>query len=87
MSYERQHLIMNPAGVYQFRELEMMILDHLKSTGQLNAAADPAQDRQQNAIGLGGMMIDLIMVADNLGLDVTQCLAAAYLHRTGKASK
>jgi hypothetical protein len=86
MTYDRQHLIMNPAGIYQFRELEMMILDHLKDTGQLKPSIDEAHS-QQNAIGLGGMMIDLIMVADNLGLDVTQCLAVAYLHRTGKAAK
>ena len=80
------NLIMNPAGVYQFRELEMMILDHLKNTGQLSPTPDESH-AQQNAIGLGGMMIDLIMVADNLGLDVTQCLATAYLHRTGKTPK
>ena len=86
MNLDRQHLIMNPSGVYQFRELEMMILDHLKATGQLKLMPDEAH-RQQNAIGLGSMMIDLIMVADNLGLDVTQCLATAYLHRTGKATK
>lgn len=86
MTDKRAHLIMNPAGVYQFRELEMMILDHLKSTGQLKPTPDEAH-AQQNAIGLGSMMIDLIMVADNLGLDVTQCLATAYLHRTGKTPK
>lgn len=86
MTDPRQHLIMNAAGVYQFRELEMMILDHLKATGQLKATPDEAY-AQQNAIGLGSMMIDLIMVADNLGLDVTQCLTIAYLHRTGKTPK
>lgn len=68
------------------RELEMMILDHLKATGQLKPTPDEAH-AQQNAIGLGSMLIDLIMVADNLGLDITSCLATAYLHRTGKAPK
>lgn len=86
MSHGREHLIMNPAGVYQFRELEMMILDHLKATGQLKPTPDEAH-AQQNAIGLGSMLIDLIMIADNLGLDITSCLATAYLHRTGKAPK
>lgn len=86
MTDPRQHLIMNPSGIYQFRELEMMILDHLKATGQLRSTPDP-EHNQQNAIGLGSMMIDLIMVADNLGLDITNCLATAYLHRTGKTTK
>lgn len=86
MTDKREHLIMNPSGVYQFRELEMMILDHLKATGQLKPTPDEAH-AQQNAIGLGSMLIDLIMIADNLGLDTTNCLAIAYLHRTGKTTK
>lgn len=86
LDLDRQRLILSPSGVFQFRELEMMILDHLKATGQLRPTPDEAH-AQQNAIGLGGMLMDLIMVADNLGLDITQCLAAAYIHRTGKAPK
>lgn len=86
LDLDRQRLILSPSGVFQFRELEMMILDHLKATGQLKPAPDEAH-AQQNAIGLGGMLMDLIMVADNLGLDITQCLATAYIHRTGKAPK
>lgn len=86
LDLDRQRLILSPSGVFQFRELEMMILDHLKATGQLKPTPDEAH-AQQNAIGLGSMLMDLIMVADNLGLDITLCLATAYIHRTGKAPK
>lgn len=86
LDLDRQRLINSRPGVFQFRELEMMVLDHLKDTGQLRPTPDEAH-AQQNAIGLGGMLMDLIMVADNLGLDITQCLATAYIHRTGKTPK
>ena len=86
LDLDRQRLILSPSGVFQFRELEMMILDHLKDTGQLRPTPDEAHAKQ-NAIGLGGMLMDLIMIADNLGLDITQCLATAYIHRTGKDPK
>jgi hypothetical protein len=86
LDLDRQRTILSPPGAIQFRELEMMILDHLKATGQLRPTPDEAHAKQ-NAIGLGGMLMDLIMVADNLGLDITQCLATAYLHRTGKNPK
>lgn len=83
LDLDRQRPILSPSGVFQFRELEMMVLDHLKATGQLKPTPDEAH-APQNADGLGGMLMDLIMVADNLGLDITQCLATAYIHRTGK---
>lgn len=81
MSNDRQHLIMNQSGRFHFKELEMLIIDHLQKTGYLQPNPALAQDRDK--VHIGNMIIDLILLAENMGLDFTECLAAAYSARTG----
>lgn len=81
MTHDRQHLIMNQSGRFHFKELEMLIIDHLQKTGYLQPNPELAQDRDK--VHIGNMIIDLILLAENLGLDFTECLAAAYSTRTG----
>lgn len=78
---DRQHLIMNQSGRFHFKELEMLIIDHLQKTGYLKPDPTLAQDRDK--VHIGNMIIDLILLAENMGLDFTECLAAAYTTRTG----
>jgi len=77
----RDHLILNQSGRYHFKELELLIIDHLKSTGyvQPGLVAPVSTDK----IHIGNMIIDLILLAENLQLDFTDCMAAAYAARTG----
>jgi hypothetical protein len=77
----RDHLILNQSGRYHFKELELLILNHLKSTGhvQPGLVAPVSTDK----IHIGNMIIDLILLTENLQLDFTECLAAAYVAQTG----
>ncbi len=77
----RDHLILNQSGRYHFKELELLIIDHLKSTGYVHPGlvAPVSTDK----IHIGNMIIDLILLAENLQLDFTDCMAAAYAARTG----
>lgn len=81
MSDPRDTLIMNQSGVFHFKELELLIIDHLKSTGYM--LPNPVSSEDRDKIHIGNMAMDLIMLAENMGLDFTECLAAAYSHRTG----
>lgn len=81
MSDDRQHLSMNQSGRFHFKELEMLIIDHLQKTGYLQP--NPALAQDHDKVHIGNMIIDLTLLAENLGLDFTECLAAAYSTRTG----
>jgi hypothetical protein len=78
----RDHLILNQSGRYHFKELEMLILDHLTKSGHLQPGIATGKDADR--VHIGNMVIDLIMLAENLGLDLTDCMAAAYIARTGE---
>lgn len=78
----RDHLILNQSGVYQFKELEMLVIEHLRSTGYV-LNVEPRDKSREDAVHVGNMIFDLILLAENLGLDFTACLAAAYAQRTG----
>lgn len=77
----RQYPIMNQSGRIQFKELEMLVVAHLQKTGYLQP--DPALAQDHDKVHVGNMVIDLILLAENMGLDFTECLAAAYSIRTG----
>lgn len=77
----RDHLILNQSGVYHFKELEMLVLDELQKSGHLQPGI--VQGESADRVHIGNMVIDLIMLCENLGLDFTECLAAAYIARTG----
>lgn len=79
--YERQHLIMNPAGKFHFNELELLVVEHLKSKGYIQN--DKVQTADQDKVHIGNMIIELILLSNNMGLDFVDCLSAAYTARTG----
>lgn len=73
--------IMNPAGRRNYREIEILVLDHLKETGHV--LSKPCDSTRQDKVHLGNMVIELILLAENMGLDLTDCLQTAYESRTG----
>lgn len=78
---DRSHLIMNQSGRFHFKELEMLIIDHMTRTGYV--LPNPVDSDDRDKVHIGNMIIDLILLAENMGLDFTDCLAAAYSTRTG----
>lgn len=74
--------MMNQSGSFSYKELELLILEHLKATGYIDPTCPTTTNHDQ--IHIGNMMMDLIMLAENMGLDLTECLAAAYVNKTGK---
>lgn len=72
---------MNQSGRYSFRELEMLVIDHLNKAKYLRKEQDGTES---DKVHIGCMIMDLIMLCENLGLDFTECLAAAYTAKTGQ---
>lgn len=64
-----------------FKELELMVLHQWGERGYLNP--NPEAGRVQDQIHLGNMVMDLILVAENMGFDLTDCLNVAYKARVG----
>lgn len=58
-----------------FEELEVTILDDFRSTGHL--LPEPVIARASDPIHIGNMVIDLILLAKNMNLDLVSCLIAA----------
>lgn len=77
----RDHLILNQSGVYHFKELEMLVLDHLRETGY--SAPGVVKSVDADRVHIGNMAIELLLLCENLQLDFTECLATAYAARTG----
>ena len=77
----RDHLILNQSGRYHFKELELLVIDHLKSTGYVQPGLVTPVNTDK--IHIGNMIIQLIMLTENMQLDFTECLAAAYVAQTG----
>ena len=72
---------MNQSGRYSFRELEMLVIEYLdkKYKPEVKGGGTEA-----DKVHVGNMIMDLIMLCENLGLDFTECLAAAYYAKTGQ---
>lgn len=68
--------IMNQAGVYQFRELEMKVLEH--ADRQKLFTAGRGMELTKDLIG--HQIMDTILMCESLGLDFTDCLATAYMN-------
>jgi hypothetical protein len=68
--------IMNQAGVYQFRELEMKILEHADRQGVFRAGRSIEMTKDL----IGHQIMDIILVCESLGVDFTDCLATAYMN-------
>lgn len=58
-----------------FEELEVAILDDFRSTGHL--LPEPVISHASDPIHIGNMVIDLILLAKNMNLDLVSCLIAA----------
>lgn len=58
-----------------FEELEVTILDDFRSTGHL--LPEPVISYASDSIHIGNMVIDLILLAKNMNLDLVSCLIAA----------
>lgn len=58
-----------------FEELEVAILDDFRSTGHL--LLEPVIPHASDPIHIGNMIIDLILLAKNMNLDLVSCLIAA----------
>ena len=58
-----------------FEELEVTILDDFRSTGHL--LPEPVIPHASDPIHIGNMVIDLILLAKNMNLDLVSCLIAA----------
>ena len=58
-----------------FEELEVAILDDFRSTGHL--LPEPVIPHASDPIHIGNMVIDLILLAKNMNLDLVSCLIAA----------
>ena len=75
--------IMNQAGVYQFKELEMRVLEHADRQGLKihTSGIELTKDL------IGHQIMDLILVCESIGVDFTDCLATAYMNLHGIAKK
>lgn len=74
-------VILNQSGRYTFRELEMLVIEHLDKKYKPEVKGGGTDS---DKIHIGSMIMDIIMLCENLGLDFTECLAAAYTAKTGQ---
>lgn len=58
-----------------FNVIEQMLIKRFESTGTINR--QPRQRHPNDAIYIGNMMIDLMILAENLELNITDCFVAA----------
>ena len=72
---------MNQSGRYSFRELEMLVIEYLDKKYKPEVKGGGTDS---DKIHIGDMIMDIIMLCENLGLDFTECLAAAYSAKTGQ---
>lgn len=72
--------VLNQSGRYTFRELEMLVIEYLDKSRDM---WKEEKGTEADKIHIGCMIMDIIMLCENLGLDFTECLAAAYVAKTG----
>lgn len=58
-----------------FDVMEESLIKHLEKTGAINR--QPQHQHPNDCIYIGNMMIDLVVLAENLGLNIIDCFAAA----------
>lgn len=66
-----------------FKELELMVIQEWSKRGYVNTSRESPLAEDQ--IRLGNMVMELILVAENMGLDLTDCLNIAYKARIAKS--
>lgn len=76
-------LIFDPTQDAAFEDLEELVINQLRETNYL--LPKPVESDYDDQIGIGNMVIDLIMVSQNMGVSIVDCLAAAYRARAGIA--
>ena len=70
-----------PGERIQFNQLELMVIEEWTKRGYVQP--DPAAAIDGDKVHIGNMVMDLILLTENLGLDFTDCLNVAFKARIG----